>query len=141
MRESTVSVLPGYETYRARLRLGQVGEGPTNLHKIDYFTQAELVRNKEAETFTQGLIQVLKNGYGREPEGWRWLVLRGCFQWAAESYCQLDFTRCSRFDEMQRMDKIPANCVAVQGVADSQPLPAMGNPSTCDIRLMPQMGC
>ncbi|MFS2159538.1 hypothetical protein ACCD10_19580 [Pseudomonas sp. Pseusp122] len=57
----SVSALPGYDLYKTRLRLDQVADDPKNLHKIDYFALAEMIRNKEAETFTQGLMQVLTN--------------------------------------------------------------------------------
>ncbi len=57
----SISGLPGYETYKKRLRLDEVDKDPKKLHKIDYFALAEMIRNKEAEAFTQGIMQVLSN--------------------------------------------------------------------------------
>ncbi|PNG42356.1 hypothetical protein A1354_08580 [Pseudomonas asplenii] len=57
----SISGLPGYETYKKRLRLDEVEKDPKKLHKINYFALAEMIRNKEAEAFTQGVMQVLTN--------------------------------------------------------------------------------
>ncbi|VXB03598.1 Phospholipase D Active site motif-containing protein [Pseudomonas sp. 8AS] len=56
-----VKGLPGYDRYAARLRLDKLEENPTNLHKIDYHELADMIRTREAETFTNGLLQVLSN--------------------------------------------------------------------------------
>ena len=53
--------LPGYKQYAQRLRLDELEENPANLHKINYFELAKMIRSGEAEPFTRGLIQVLSN--------------------------------------------------------------------------------
>lgn len=53
--------LPGYELYKDRLRLGGIGSNPKNLAKVNYFALAAMIRSKEAEAFTDGLMQVLTN--------------------------------------------------------------------------------
>jgi phosphatidylserine/phosphatidylglycerophosphate/cardiolipin synthase-like enzyme len=53
--------LPGYEIYKDRLRLGNLQDNPKSLANVDYFELARMIRNKEAETFTQGVMQVLSN--------------------------------------------------------------------------------
>mgnify|MGYP003631474482 FL=1 len=57
----SVEGLPGYEQYAQRLRLDELEENPANLHKINYFELAKMIRSGEAEPFTRGLIQVLSN--------------------------------------------------------------------------------
>lgn len=56
-----ISGLPDFETYKTRLRLDEVDKDPKKLHKINYFALAEMIRNKEAEALTQGIMQVLTN--------------------------------------------------------------------------------
>ncbi|GAA6131612.1 phospholipase D-like domain-containing protein [Halopseudomonas sabulinigri] len=57
----SVGGLPGYEQYAQRLRLDELEENPANLHKINYFELAKMIRSGETEPFTRGLIQVLSN--------------------------------------------------------------------------------
>lgn len=57
-----VERLPGYEQYAARLGLeGQFKDNRTRLHKLNYYALAEMIRNREAEAFTQAVVQVLTN--------------------------------------------------------------------------------
>jgi len=53
--------LPGYDLYKERLRLGDIKSDPKKLANVNYFELAKMIRNKEAETFTQGMLQVLGN--------------------------------------------------------------------------------
>ncbi|SDR69340.1 Phospholipase D Active site motif-containing protein [Halopseudomonas sabulinigri] len=57
----SVEGLPGYEQYAQRLCLDELEENSANLHKINYFELAKMIRSGEAEPFTRGLIQVLSN--------------------------------------------------------------------------------
>lgn len=56
-----IADLPGYETYKVRLGLEDVKSDPKSLLKINYLALAKMILSKEAETFTQGLVQVLGN--------------------------------------------------------------------------------
>lgn len=57
-----VERLPGYAQYAARLGLeGQFKDNRTRLHKLNYYALAEMIRNREAEAFTQAVVQALTN--------------------------------------------------------------------------------
>lgn len=53
--------LPGYDLYKERLRLEDIKNNPKNLSNVNYFELAKMIRSKEAETFTLGMMQVLSN--------------------------------------------------------------------------------